>query len=175
MTPFCFEHVFLAGAARDLFDAYFDAHHLHEQDRALEIAERHLVEQVDCGDEIRRTSRVVTRRQVPALVRPLWRGQLDYIGEAVGYRATNEIAIDIRLLGGRGRAIARSQLAQTTSGSILRRYAGHVSVDVALAGARGARIERGIVAEFERSLARSAACTQAHLARQTPRSVAARA
>jgi hypothetical protein len=172
MTPFCFEHVFLAGAARDLFDAYFDAHHLHEQDRALEIAERHLVEQVDCGDEIRRTSRVVTRRQVPALVRPLWRGQLDYIEEAVGYRATNEIAIDIRLLGGRGRVIARYQLAQTAPGSILRRYAGHVSVDVALVGAR---IERGIVAEFERSLARSAACTQAHLARQTPRSVAARA
>lgn len=171
MTPFCFEHVFLASRA-NLFDAYFDPRHLVEQDRALDVSERQVIELVDDGDQICRRCRVVPRKQVPALLRPVCGGTLSYEELAVGRRAAGDITIDIRLLGDRGRIRACYELRPVAPGSVLRRYSGHVSVDVALVGAR---IERGIVAEFERSLARTAACTQSWLDQQTHLSVAARA
>ena len=80
--------------------------------------------------------------------------------------------IDVRLLRDRGRVRGRYELTEVAPGSVLRRYSGTVSVDVALVAAR---VERGIVAEFERSLARTATCTQIWLDQQTQRSVAARA
>ena len=66
----------------------------------------------------------------------------------------------------------RVLIAERPPGSVHRRYFGHVSVDVAVIAAR---VERGIVAEFERSLSRAAACTQNWLESKTHRSVAARA
>ena len=170
MTPFCFEHVFLAAGPGEVFAAYFDAQHQIEQDRVLEIREREVIELVDRGDEIVRRSRIVPRRQLPVLLRPL--GPLHYIEHAVGRRAAHKIDIDLRLFGDRGRVTACYELVQMASGSVRRRYSGVVSVDVALVAGR---IERGIVAEFERSLARASSCTQNWLVQQTPRSAAARA
>ena len=172
MTPFCFEHVFLATDPAEVFAAYFDPLALIEHDRALEISERQILELVDSGVEICRRSRVVPRRQLPALLRPFSSEPLQYIETAVGRRASHDIEIGLQLMGDRGRVRARYELAQLAPGSVLRRYSGTVSVDVALVAAR---VERGIVAEFERSLARTAACTQSWLTQQTQRSVAARA
>jgi hypothetical protein len=172
MTPFCFEHVFLAAAPGELFAAYFDPQHQIEQDRVLEISEREVIELVDRGDEIVRRSRIVPRRQLPALLRPFSAGPLHYVEHVVGRRAESTIDIDLRLFGDRGRVIGCYELAQLAPGSVRRRYSGVVSVDVALVAGR---VERGIVAEFERSLARASSCTQNWLVQQTPRSAAARA
>lgn len=171
MTPFCFEHVFLAAAPADIFAAYFDPDHVREQDRALELVERQILDFSD-GDEVVRTSRIVPRRQLPTLLRPFSPSRLYYTERASWRRGSSELAVDMRLLGDRGRVQARYALLQTAPGSILRRYTGHVSVDIALVPSR---VERGIVAEFERSLTLSAACTQGWLDRQSQRSVAARA
>jgi hypothetical protein len=172
MTPFCFEHVFLGTRPADVFAAYFDPACQLEADRALEIVERELIEFAESGDEISRRCRVVPRRQLPALLRPFSSGPLHYVEHVVGRRATNELEIDVRLLRDRGRVRGRYELTEVAPGSVLRRYSGTVSVDVALVAAR---VERGIVAEFERSLARTATCTQIWLDQQTQRSVAARA
>ncbi|HEX5059523.1 MAG TPA: DUF2505 family protein [Kofleriaceae bacterium] len=172
MTPFCFEHVFVADGPGELFAAYFDVQHQIEQDRVLEIREREVIELFERGDEIVRRSRVVPSRQLPALLRPLASGPLHYIEHAVGRRAAHMIDIDLRLFGDRGRVTARYELAQMAPGSVRRRYSGVVSVDVALVAGR---VERGIVTEFERSLSRASSCTQNWLVQQTPRSAAARA
>jgi len=172
MTPFCFEHVFSAPDPADLFDAYFDPHHRLEQDRELAIAEREVIEFVDGGEEISRRCRIVPRRQLPILLRAFSSAPLHYIEHVTGYRAQNRIDIDLRLFGDRGRVTACYQLEELAPGSVRRRYSGTVSVDVAVIAVR---IERGIVAEFERSLARASACTQNWLDMKTHRSVAARA
>ena len=99
-------------------------------------------------------------------------GPLHYLETVTWLRHRDEIRIELRLFGDRGRVAATYHLEERAPGSIFRRYAGEVSVDVALVSGR---IERGIVAEFERSLARTATCTQIWLDKQTQRSVAARA
>ena len=172
MTPFSFEHVFLAATPADVFGAYFDPQHQIEQDKTLEIVEREVIELVDSGEEISRRCRVVPRRQLPVLLRAFASGPLHYIEHVIGRRSTHEIGIDLRLFGDRGRVTACYHLELAAPGSVRRRYSGAVSVDVAVIAAR---IERGIVAEFERSLSRAAACTQKWLEQQTHRSVAARA
>jgi hypothetical protein len=174
VTPFCFEHVFVAPSPAAVLAAYFDASHQLEQDQAIDIAERQIIELVDDGDTIRRTSRVVPRRQLPTFLRSFSSGPLHYLEVATWHRATNEISIEIRpsLMGGRAQIRATYQLEAVAPNTIRRRYAGHVSVDVALVRTR---VERGIVAEFERSMPLAALCTQAWLDRQPPLSVSARA
>jgi hypothetical protein len=174
MTPFCFEHVFLAPSTEALFEAYFDVTHQIEQDRAVEIVERETLELVDRGDELHRVSRVVPRRQLPALLKPFSSGPLHYLESVTWRRRADEIAIEIQpsLMQGRARIDATYRLDVAGPGSIRRRYAGQVSVDVALISSR---VERGIVAEFGRSMPLAAACTQAWLNRRSLPSVTARA
>lgn len=172
MTPFCFEHSFVAASPAAVLAAYFDAEQVHEQDRALDIVDRQILELLDNEHEVVRVSRVVPRRQLPTLLRSFSNKQLFYIERVTWPRAANELAIDIRLLGDRGQIDARYRVDQMAPGTIRRRYSGHVSVNIALLAAR---VERGIVAEFEHSLARAAVCTQTWLDRQSQRSVAARA
>lgn len=177
MTPFAFEHVFRAASPADVIAAYFDADHQREQDRRVEIAEREILSFEDTAETVRRVCRVVPRRRLPAIVRPLVSGPLHYLEKVIWTKATDELAIEIRpsLLGGRALITARYRLTTAGSGLIKRSYAGQVSVDVALLSAR---IERGIVAEFQRSIPVAAACTQDWLDRaggRSDRSVAARA
>lgn len=174
MTPFCFEHVFSAPSPTAILAAYFDADHQAEQDRAISVAEREVLELVDDGDTLYRVSRVVPARQLPAFLKPFSAGTLHYIEIARWSRSANEITIEIRpsLLGGRAQIRASYQLDLVAPGSVRRRYAGHVSVDVALVAAR---VERGIVAEFARSVPMAATCTQAWLDRHPAASLSARA
>jgi hypothetical protein len=170
MTPFSFEHVFLA-TPEALLSAFFEPAHVVEQDRALGVVEREILELVDGEQIAQRTSRVVPTTRFPPAVRR-FAPKPEYLERVTWHKPSHELAIDMRLLGDRGQVAARYTLEQIAVGSIRRRYTGHVSVNIALIAGR---IERGIIAEFERSLAASAACTQSWLDRQSQHSVAARA
>lgn len=173
MKSFSHEHVFRAPSTTTVFAAYFDACHVLELDRELDIVERVVLEREDMPDTLRRVCRVVPRRQLPALVRPFVKGQLHYMETAIWRKREDTIAIEIRpsLLGGRATVRATYRLSPISAGLIRRHYEGTVSVDVALIASR---IECGIVKEFERSIPVAAACTQAFLDR-TPSSVQAHA
>lgn len=174
MTPFSFEHTFTAPSVEAVLSAYFDPQHQAEQDRAIDIAERQILELVDTPEELRRVCRVTPRRQLPALVRPFSPGPLHYVETLRWNRRTNALSIVIQpsLMRGRARIEATYRLDMTGPGSVRRRYVGQVSVNVALLAER---VEAGIVAEFSRSIPVAAACTQAYLDRQSSRSDAARA
>jgi hypothetical protein len=165
-TQFCFDHVFRAPSMAAVFAAYFDPTQLLLQDQQLDIVERQVQELVDSPDTLRRTCRVVPRRQLPAVVRPFVQGPLHYIETAVWRKHDHEIDVSIwpsllrRSSQGKPTITALYRLSQRSDGSIHRRYTGTVSVDLALLSGR---IERGIVAEFERSAPLAAAATQAFL------------
>jgi hypothetical protein len=173
MTPFDFEHVFQAPGPESVFAAYFDASHQVEQDRAIDIVGRELIELVDTGDTLRRVCKVIPRRKLPAFVKPLLGGPLHYIETVRWRRADHEIDIDIAIRPERlrGSIHALYRLEPRGPREIVRRYRGSVSVDVALLSTR---IERGIVAEFARSMPVAAECTQSWLDRQV-RSLSAQA
>ncbi|HUJ56914.1 MAG TPA: DUF2505 family protein [Kofleriaceae bacterium] len=174
MTPYHFEHVFRAPSTAAVFAAYFDAGHQIEQDRSVEIVEREVLELDDRDGVLRRVCRVVPRRQLPAIVKPLVNGQLHYIETVTWRRAHDAMEIDIRpsLLRGRIRISGTYRLERVGPHTIRRLYSGDVSVDIAvLAG----RIERGIVAEFARSMPIAADCTQSWLDRHAEQSLSARA
>ena len=160
MKAFAHEHVFRAPSTTAVFAAYFDPRHAIAQDRELEIAERVVLERDDTPAMLRRVCRVVPRRQLPALVRPLVGGPLHYLETAIWRKQDDEIDLDIKLLGGRARIAATYRLSPISAGLIRRHYAGAVTVDVALLSSR---IEAAIVAEFERSMPLAAACTQTFL------------
>jgi hypothetical protein len=164
MTEFCFDHVFRASSTAAVFAAYFDPDHVAEQDHRLDVVERAVLERTETADELVRVSRVVPRRQLPALIRPLVPGQLHYVESARWRKRDDEIELEIRpsILSGRASVTARYRLHRAGTEAIHRRYEGTVSVDVALFSSR---IERGIVAELERSLPLAAACTQGWLDR----------
>jgi hypothetical protein len=159
MTPFCFEHVFRAPSVDALFSAYFDSELQVESDRAAEIVEREVVELEDRDNELRRVSRIVPRRKLPALVKPLTSGQFHYIEHVTWKRRENVIEIDIRpsLLQGRVQILGTYRVERGPEGTVRRTYAGHVSVDIALLSGR---IERGIIAELGKTMPITAACTQ---------------
>ena len=164
MKSFAHEHVFRAPSVAAVFAAYFDPRHAMEQDRELDIVERVVLEREETPELLRRVCRVVPRRQLPALVRPLIKGQLHYLETATWRKRADTIAVEIRpsILSGRTTISATYRLSPISAGLIKRRYEGCVSVDVALLSSR---IECGIVAEFERSMPVAAACTQAFLDR----------
>jgi hypothetical protein len=165
-TQFSFEHVFRAPSMAAVFAAYFDPEQLLLQDQQLDIIERQVQELVDDSETLRRTCKVVPRRQLPAIVRPFVQGPLHYIETATWRKRDHEIDVAIwpsllrRSSHGRPAITALYRLSQLPDGSIHRRYTGTVSVDLALISGR---IERGIVAEFERSMPLAAAATQAFL------------
>lgn len=161
-TPFSFEHVFRADSPADVLRAYWNPVHQQQQDAALAITERAIVDFTDGPDERVRVCRVVPKRQLPALVRPFVAGPLHYVETARWYKREDRIELEIlpSLLGGRAVIRASYRLSPAGRGLIRRSYAGSVSVDVALISSR---IERGIAAEFERSLPLAAAVTQGWL------------
>jgi hypothetical protein len=164
MKSFTHEYVFRAPSTTAVFEAFFDPEHAADQDRELDIIERLVLEREETSEFLRRVCRIVPRRQLPALVRPLIKGQLHYVETATWHKREDMIAIEIRpsLLGGRAMITATYRLSLAGTGLIRRQYEGSVSVDVALIASR---IECGIVKEFERSIPVAAACTQAFLDR----------
>ena len=163
-TQFRFDHVFRAASPSDVFAAYFEPAVVGDQDRALEVIERQILELADDGATLRRVCKVTPRRQLPAVLRPFMTTPLHYIETAIWRRAEGVIDIQIEFPTLRKTPTVRAsyRLSRLSDGSIQRRYEGAVTVDIALLSSR---IERGIVAEFERSMPITAACTQAFLDR----------
>lgn len=173
MTPFRYEHVFRAPSVTEVLAAYFDPQHQVEQDAALDIIERTVLEDEDTPTFRRQVCRVVPKRQLPGFVQAILRGPLLYTETVRWRKPDDQIDVEIlpSVLGGRARITALYGLEAAGPGQIRRRYEGEVSVEVALVGAR---IERGIVAEFAKSMPVATTCTQAWLDRN-PRSLSARA
>ena len=159
MTPFSFEHVFRADSPAEVLRAFWDPSHQRAQDVAVAITERTVLELRDTADDRVRITRIVPKRQLPALVRPFVSGPLHYVETARWTKRTHEVELEIvpSLLGGRAVIRVLYRLSPAGTGLIRRSYAGSVSVDVALLSSR---IERGIIAEFERSLPLAAEATQ---------------
>jgi hypothetical protein len=163
-TPFRFEHTFRASDPAAVLAAYFAPALVDDLDRALAVVERVVLELVDDGATVRRVSRITPQRQLPAVLRPFASAPLHYIETATWRRADQAIDIEIRFPTLRKTPTVRAvyRLSRLSDGSYQRSYEGAVSVDIALLSSR---IERGIVAEFERSMPITAACTQAFLDR----------
>jgi hypothetical protein len=182
MRPFCFDHVFRAPSVAAVFDAYFDPQHQQEQDDALGIVERTVLERFEDSDVLRRVCRVVPRRQLPGILTPfvdggvlayhetaIWRRR-DRAGErsgAAGPRSNAErggsIDIEIRPTLRGGRSVIRGVYAlDPAPDGIHRRYAGEVRVELPLIGGR---VERGIVTELATSVPAAAEVTQRWLDR----------
>lgn len=165
MREFRLEHEFRAPSVAAVLEAYFDPDLQAEQDRAVDVLRREVVEHVDAPDELRRVCKVVPRRQLPAIVRPFIPGQLSFTELAV-WRKPDD-AIDLRvepsLLGGRIEVIATYEVALVGPHRVHRTCAGHVSVELPLIGSR---VERAVVDDMTRSVAATAAVTQAWLDRR---------
>jgi hypothetical protein len=159
MTPFHFEHVYRAVSPAAVFATYFDPLQAAEEDYRAGIASRELLEMADRPDELVRVSRVVPRRQVPAIARPLIGSDLSYDETIVWHKKLDRIDYDIRprVLSGRINISAVYQLTQEGPGEVRRVYEGEVVAEIRLIGGR---VERAIVEDMARSLAITAACTQ---------------
>lgn len=158
-TPFRFEYTFRAASPAAVFGVYFDAAHRDEQDRRVEVARRDILEDVDTATSRTRTCRVFPRRQLPALVRALVKGDLSFDETIVWTKATDTIDFDIqpRILDGRCHIVACYHLTARGDRQVHRLYEGTVSVATRLIGPR---IEKAILEDLSRSLVISAACTQ---------------
>jgi hypothetical protein len=158
-TPFRFEYTFRAASPLAVFGVYFDPDHRDEQDRRVDVARRDILEDVDGPTERRRTCRVFPKRQLPAIVRALVRGDLSYDETIVWTKADDTIDFDIqpRILDGRCHIVARYTLRPVGDREVRRLYEGTVTVATRLVGGR---IEKAIVEDLSRSLVISAACTQ---------------
>lgn len=166
-TAFHFEHRFRAVSPAAVMAVVMDPTARAEQDRAVDVARRELLEDRD-EPEVRRLRFVVyPRRQLPAMVRAVVRGDLSYEEELTWTKATHQVAYVIRprLLDGKAQIDAMYELASAGPGQVVRHYRGEVRVEVRLIGGR---IERTIVEDIGRSLVVAARVTQAHLDRVAP-------
>lgn len=165
MTPFHFEYLFRARDPDAVFEVYFDPEHQAEQDRRVEVARREILEDVDEGATRRRVCRVFPRRQLPAVIRPLLKGDLSYDEVIVWHKASHTIEFDIRprLLDGKAQIRATYRLEPAGPGRVRRQYDGEVTVHVRLIGGR---IEKAILEDLGRSLTLTAGCTQDYLDRR---------
>ena len=121
-TKFHFEHRFRAPSTAAVFAAYFDDAHRDEQDRAVDVARREILSDDDTATTRRRVSKVWPRRQLPAVVRAMMKGDLSYDETIVWVKAADRIDFDIRptLLDGRARIDAAYQLRVDGPGAIVR-------------------------------------------------------
>lgn len=158
-TPFRFEYTFRAAAPAAIFAVYFEDAHRDEQDRRVEVARRDILEDVDGPTQRRRRCMVYPKRQLPAIVRALVKGDLSYEETLVWSKADDAIDFDIQpqVLGGKVHITARYTLRAAGPGEVRRVYEGSVSVGARLIGPR---VEKGIIEDLGRSLVISAACTQ---------------
>ncbi|MBA3453655.1 MAG: DUF2505 family protein [Deltaproteobacteria bacterium] len=162
MIRFSYEHVFRAASPMVLLTAFTDPTHVAAQDRVGQVASREVIERRDAPESYYCDSRIVPSRQLPAFVRPLVRGGLEYTERLRWDRSTDTLVIEVRpaILGGRASVDARCQIVDHAPGEVRRIYSGTVTVEVALIGGR---VERSIATEIGRALTVAAVTTQAWL------------
>ncbi len=159
-TEFSYEHVFRAPSTTTILAAYFDPDHLAAQDKLAELVDRTVTEDHDDGNIRKTTWRVTAAKPLPVFVRPFVKGgRLSYF-EAMTWRKKDDacdLIVTPDILNGRVQINAVYQLKKIGENQIQRRYAGSVTVNITLLSGK---IERGIVAEFEKSMAMMSDCTQ---------------
>ena len=171
MQTFHFVHNYQAPAIATIFESYFDPEFALAQDREVDIVERTVLELTDSASELVRVCRVVPKRQLPALFRPLVAGELHYTESLRWFKAQHRMTVEIRPSLLKGRALISVDYQLTDQGPIhgagpatdnwrliQRLYQGTATIEVPLLGGR---IEKSIVADMESSLRITAASTQA--------------
>ncbi|MEO7096413.1 MAG: DUF2505 family protein [Polyangiales bacterium] len=162
-TEFSYEHVFRAPSTETILAAYFDADHLATQDKLADLVDRTVTEDHDDGAIRRTTWRVTAAKPLPVFVRPFVKGgRLSYF-EAMTWRRKDDacdLTVTPDILNGRVQIQALYKLEKIGENQIRRTYSGKVTVNITLLSGK---IERGIVAEFEKSMAMMANCTQTWL------------
>lgn len=164
-TPFSFAYDFRAPSTAVVFEGYFDPALSAEQDRRVEVASREVLELLDTPATLHRVCKVIPRRQLPAIIRPLVSGGLSYVERVTWHKADDliEMRIEPAVLGGRVEITAAYRLVAAGAGVVRRTYEGQVSVELRLIGGR---VERGVIEDLDRSLTISAGCTQQWLDRR---------
>lgn len=162
-TEFSYEHVFRAPSTVTILAAYFDPDHLATQDKLAELVDRTVTENHE-DEAIRKTTwKVTAAKPLPVFVRPFVKGgRLAYF-EAMTWRKKDDacdLTVTPDILNGRVSISATYRLAKIGDNQIRRTYAGKVTANITLLSGK---IERGIVAEFEKSMAMMANCTQGWL------------
>ena len=173
MQTFHFVHEFQAPAMSTIFDAYFDPAFALVQDQEVEITERKVIEETASATEYYRLCRVVPKRQLPAIFKPLVAGELHYTEALRWFKNDNRMQMEIRPSLLKGRAGFNVDYKLFDDGAaprgwrrIRRVYEGTVSIDVPLLGGR---IEKGVIADLEGSLRTTAQSTQAWIDANRPR------
>ena len=159
-TEFSYEHTFRAPSVATIIDAYFDPDHLAYQDKLAELGDRVVTDSHDDGTTRKATWRVSSLKQLPMFVRPFVKGGRLAFLEAMSWnrsRGVVEATVTPDILNGRVHIVSKYELSQIGENQIKRRYSGTVTAQITL---RGGKIERGIVAEFDKSMALMAKCTQ---------------
>jgi hypothetical protein len=159
-TEFSYEHVFRAPTVETIIDAYFDADHLAYQDKLAELGDRVVTESHDDGVTRKATWRVTSLKSLPVFVRPFVKGGKLAFLETMSWKRGGglvEATVTPDILNGRVHIVSRYELANVGENQIKRRYSGTVTAQITLLGGK---IERGIVAEFDKSMALMTRCTQ---------------
>ncbi len=162
-TEFSYEHVFRATSPTAVIASYFEPGHLAAQDKVAELVERAVIEDVDDGAIRRAAWHVRAAKPLPLFVRPFVSGgRLAYREEMTWRRADDAVDLTVtpELLGGRVSITAVYQLTRVGEMQVKRRYAGSINVKISLVSGK---VERGILAEFEKSMAAMAQVTQTWL------------
>lgn len=159
-TEFSYEHVFRAPSVETIIEAYFDADHLAYQDKLAELGDRVVTDSQDDGTTRKATWRVTSLKQLPVFVRPFVKGGRLAFLEAMSWkRGTGVVEATVApdILNGRVQIVSRYELTKLGENQVKRRYSGTVTANITLLSGK---IERGIVAEFDKSMALMAKCTQ---------------
>jgi len=159
-TEFSYEHVFRAPSVETILNAYFDPDHLATQDKLAKLGDRTVVEEHDDGTIKKTTWRVTSLEPLPVFVRPFVKGgRLSYFEAMTWRKSADEVDLVVTpdILNGRVQINATYKLSKVGEGQVKRIYAGSVKVNITLLSGK---IERGIVAEFDKSMAMMAKCTQ---------------
>ena len=159
-TEFSYEHVFRAPSVETIIDAYFDMDHLAYQDKLAELGDRVVTDSQDDGVVKKATWRVVSLKSLPVFVRPFVKGGKLAFLEAMSWKRGGglvEGSVTPDILNGRVHIVSKYELSKIGENQIKRRYSGTVTAQITLLGGK---IERGIVAEFDKSMALMTKCTQ---------------
>ena len=165
MTPFHFECGF-RGEIADYWRAFFDDECAREQYDLIGVREFKVLDRHDDGETLVRSVRVNPKRDIPGFMRKIFGTSLGFVETTTFYRSQGyaETKVVSDLLTKRTRIGGTHRVRELPSGKLVRVFEGHVGIDVPLVGRR---IEKFIIADIDKSYAKSTEITQLWLDRWT--------
>ncbi len=158
-TQFHIEHEFRAPSMARFWESYFDPAHRARLDAATGLASREVLEREDRGDTLLIVQRVKPQRELPAFVRTVTRGTLEYIERQLFTRSDDRVDIEIQpqMFTARSHLAMVYQVRELAPGRLLRTCDGEIDIRVPLIGGR---IERGVRDDLMRSYDKGVPLTQ---------------